>query len=110
MRPLNPSDAQVHTIQAGGTPRLVSREAQPPTLTDLQYLVQGIDPKRAPPGLFQRMFGSRDEQEEGQSPPVQLRRGPAGVFAEPGIGDFGYPGTHLISGSVFIVYSRLRNL
>ena len=89
----------MHTIQAGGTPRLVSKETQLPTLTDLQYLVQGIDPQRAPPGLFQRMFGGRGEQEGGQGASAaswgdapRLRRGPAGVFAEPGPGDFGYSG------------------
>ena len=77
----------------------MSKETQLPTLIDLQYLVQGIDPQRAPPGLFQRMFGGRGEQEGGQGAAAalwgdapRLRRGPAGVFAEPGPGDFTYSG------------------
>ena len=32
--------AQVHTMPAGGKPRLLAKQPQQPTLTDLQYLVQ----------------------------------------------------------------------
>ena len=32
--------AQVHTMPAGGKPRLLAKHPQQPTLTDLQYLVQ----------------------------------------------------------------------
>ncbi len=31
---------QVHTMPAGGKPRLLAKQPQQPTLTDLQYLVQ----------------------------------------------------------------------
>ena len=32
--------AQVHTMPAGGKPRLLARRAQQPSMTDLQYMVQ----------------------------------------------------------------------